>query len=80
MNTKEEVQSATFLVKKSVFEGFLRNSHELIAMRRPPNAHPRPHLMQKEPTDLLNLPRRKLRFPVETLMLCCNIVTVKQMI
>ena len=57
-------------------------AHELMVMRKPPNAHPRPYLMQKEPTDLLNLPRRKSSFPVEILMLwsCCNIVTVKQMI
>ena len=62
------------------FKVFSETAHELMAMRKPSNSHPRPHLMQKEPTDLLNLPRHKPRFPVETLMLCCNTVTVKQMI
>ena len=65
---------------KMFFKVFSETAHELMVMRKPPNAHPRPLLMQREPTDLFNLLRPKSHFPVETLMLCCNIVTVKQMI
>ena len=76
MNTKEGVQCATFSGPKIMFFKVLsETAHELMVIRKPPNAHPRPHLMQKEPTDLLNFLRHKSRFPVENLMLCCNIVT-----
>ena len=33
-------------------------AHELMVPAKPPNTHPRPHLMPKEPTDLLNWCRR----------------------
>ena len=33
-------------------------THELMVPAKPPNTHPRPHLMQKEPTDFLNFPSR----------------------
>ena len=42
----------------SVFAIFSRTVHELMVPAKQPNTHPRPHLMPKEPTDLLNLPRR----------------------
>ena len=79
MDTKEGEQWATiFSPKNRFFKCFSTNANKLMVIRKPPNAHHRPHLMQKEPADLLNLPRHKSRFPVETLMLCCNIDTVKQ--
>ena len=33
-------------------------AHELMLTAKPPNTHSRPHLMPKEPTDLLNWSRR----------------------
>ena len=39
----------------AIFSGTV---HELMVPAKPPNTHPRPHLMPKEPTDLLNLSRR----------------------
>ena len=55
MNTKEGVQRAKFLRPKiTFFKDFPETAHELMVMHKPPNAHPRSHLMQKEPTDLLN--------------------------
>ena len=38
--------------------GFLRNRPWTNDPVKPPNTHPRPHLMAKEPTDLLNWSRR----------------------
>ena len=40
------------------FSVFSSTAHELKGPAKPPNTHPRSHLMQKEPTDLLNLPSR----------------------
>ena len=37
---------------------FLGTVHDLMVPAKPRNTHPRLHLMQKEPTDLLNFPRR----------------------
>ena len=65
MNTKEGVQCVTFFRPKMFFKVFSETAHELMIMRKPPSAHPRPYLMQKEPTNLFNLPTRKSRFPVE---------------
>ena len=46
-------KSPLFLgVSFTVFSG---TANELMVPVKPPNTHPRPHLMQKEPTDL---PRR----------------------
>ena len=52
-------------------------AHELMVMRKSLNALEIAHLVHKKLTDILNLPRHKSRFPVEILMLCCNIVTSK---
>ena len=68
-----------FRPKINVLKVFSETAHELMVMRKP-NAHPWPHLIQQVPTVLINLPRRKSRFPFEILMLFCNTVTVKQMI
>ena len=75
MNTEEEVKCVTFFRPKIMFfKIFSETAHALMVMYKPHNAHSRPHLMQKEPTDFLNLLRCKLHFPVESLMLCCNIL------
>ena len=37
---------------------FSVTAHELMVPAEPSNTHPRPHLMPKEPTDLLNWSRR----------------------
>ena len=65
-----------FSSKKHVLKVFSETAHELVVIRKPPNAHPRPYLMQKEPTDLLNLPRRGTISGVQNLTLCCKIDTV----
>ena len=44
-----------------------------------PNTHPRPHLMQKEPTYLLNLFMRGTISGVQNVILCCKIDTVIQL-
>ena len=41
-----------------VFAVFSGTALELMVPTIPPNSHPRPHLMPKEPTDLLNWSRR----------------------
>ena len=47
-----------FDTQKSLFRAFFavfsETAHELMVPVKPPNTHPRPHLMPKEPTDLLN--------------------------
>ena len=48
-------KSHSFRVYFAVFSG---TAHELVMPAKPPNTHPRPHLMPKEPTDLLNWSRR----------------------
>ena len=40
------------------FAVFFGTAHELMVPAKLPNTHPRPYLMQKEPTNLLNLPSR----------------------
>ena len=40
------------------FAVFSGAAHELMVPAKPRNTHPRPHLIQKEPIDLLNFPRR----------------------
>ena len=52
-----------FLIPKnhlfsSFFCVFSGTAPELMVPAKPPNTHPKPHLMQKEPTDLLDFPRR----------------------
>ena len=69
-----------FWQKKKFFKVFSETAYELMVTRRQSNAHHAPHLMQKVPAYLLNLPRRKSRLLVETSMLGCNILTVKEMI
>ena len=55
MNTKEGVKCAIFFrLKIMFFKNFSETTHELMVMRKPPKARTRSHLMQKEPTDLLN--------------------------
>ena len=44
-----------FTVFFALFSG---TAHELMVPAKPRNTHPRPLLMQKVPTDLLNFPRR----------------------
>ena len=39
------------------FAGFSGTARELLVPAQPPNTHPRPHLLQKEPTYSLNFPR-----------------------
>ena len=41
-----------------LFAVFSGTAHELMVPAKPRNTHPRAHLMKKEPTDFLNLPRR----------------------
>ena len=41
-----------------VFAVLSGTAHELMVPAKPPKTHPRPHLMPKEPTDLLNWSRR----------------------
>ena len=48
-------KSPFFRVFFAVFSG---SAHELMVPAKPRNALPRPHLMQKEPTDLLSFRRR----------------------
>ena len=47
-----------FTVLRVFIAVFSGPAHELMVPAKPPNSHPRPHLMQREPTDLLNLSRR----------------------
>ena len=46
---------------------------------KPPNTHPRPHLMAKEPTDLLNWSRRWTISGVENVTLYYKIDKVMQL-
>ena len=50
-----DTQKITFF---RVFLRFSEEAHELIVPAKPPNTYHRPRTMPKEPTDLLNLPRR----------------------
>ena len=62
-----------FYVFFAVFSG---TAHELMVHAKPPNSHPSPYLMQKEPTDLLNLLRRGTISDVQNVTLYCKIDTV----
>ena len=55
------------------FAVFSGTAHELIVPAKPPNTHPRPHLMPKELTDLLNLSRRWTISGVQNITLCYKI-------
>ena len=66
----------TFFGCFTVFSG---TAHELKVPAKPPNTHSRPHLMQEEPTDLLNLPRRGTISGVQNVSLYCRIDTVNQL-
>ena len=46
---------------------------------QPPNTHPSPHLMQKDATNLLNLPRRGTISGVQNVTLYCKIDIVIQL-
>ena len=61
-----------------VFCGFLRNRSWTSGARLAPNTHPRPHLMQNEPTDFLNLPKRGTVLGVQNVTMYCKIDTVIQ--
>ena len=55
-------RSGQVLVPKTTFFSvlfavFAGTAHQLMVPAKPCNTHPKPHLMQKEPTDLLNFPR-----------------------
>ena len=63
-----------------IFKVFSETAHELMAMHKLPNSHPRPHLIQKEPIDFLNLPRRGTISGVENVILYCKIDTVNQLL
>ena len=49
-------KSPFFRIFFAVFSG---TAHEPMVPAKPPNTHPRPHVMPKEPTDLLNWSRRR---------------------
>ena len=63
----------------SVFSGFLRNPHGLMVPAQPPYTHPGLHLMQKEPIDFLNLPRRGTISGVQNVTLYCKTDTAIQL-
>ena len=58
------------------FAVFSGTAHELMVPANPPNTHPRPHLMPKEPTDFLNLSRRFTISRVQNVTLYYKIDTV----
>ena len=61
------------------FAVFSVTAHELLVAAKPPNINPRPHLMPKEPTDLLNLSRRWTISGVQNISLYYKIDKVIQM-
>ena len=63
-------QKITF---SGVFAVFSGTAHELMVPAKLPNTHPRPHLMPKEPTDLLNWYRRWMISGVQNVTLYNNI-------
>ena len=67
------------MVENRFFVVFSGTSHELMVPAKPPNTHPRPYLIQKKPTDLLNLPGRCTISGVQNITLCCKIDTVIQL-
>ena len=63
-----------FIPKNSFFFAVCSGTaQELMVPTKPPNTHPRPHLMQKEPADFLNFPRRGTILGVENVTLYCKI-------
>ena len=83
-----EVAGPTILVvlipKNHLFRVFFffdysGTAHELMVLAKPPNTHPRPHLMQREQTDLLNLPTCCTISGVQNFNLKCKIDTVIQL-
>ena len=58
---KKKKSAIFFHLKIMFFKVFLETAHELMVIRKLPNAHPRPHLVAKEPTDLLNWSRPVLK-------------------
>ena len=69
-------KSHFFGVFFAVFSG---TAHELMVPAQPPNTHPSPRLMQKEPRDLPNLLRRGTISGVRNVTLYCKIATVTQL-
>ena len=65
-----------FRVFFAVFSG---TANEVMIPAWPPNTHPSPLLMQKEPTDFFNLPRRRTISGVQNVTLYCKIDTVIQL-
>ena len=61
------------------FAVFSGTAHELMVTAKPPNTHPRLHLMQKEPTELLSLPRRWTISGVQNVTLYYKIDTLIQL-
>ena len=73
-----------FDTQKSPFFGcffavFSGTAHELVVPAKPPNTHPRPHQMPKEPTDLLNWCRRWTISGVQNVTLYYKIYKVIQL-
>ena len=58
------------------FVVFSGTANELMVPAQQPNTHRRPHLMQKEPTVLLNLPRLGKISGVQNVTLYCKIDTI----
>ena len=65
-----------FRVFFAIFSG---TANELVVLGQPPNTLPRPHLMQKELTDFLNLPRRGTILDDQNVILYFKIDTVIQL-
>ena len=73
-----------FHIQKSHFSGvffavYSGTAHEIMVPATPPNTHPRPHLMPKEPTDMLNWYRRWTISGVQNVTLYCKIDKVIQL-
>ena len=70
-------QLVVLITKTYIFGCFLAvfsgTANELMVPAYPPNTHPRQHLMQKEPTDFLNLPGRGTILGVQNVTLYCKI-------
>ena len=72
-----------FIPKNHLFRVFFvvfwGTAHELMVPAEPPITHLRPHVMQKEPIVLLNLPRRGKISGIINVTLYCKIDTVIQL-
>ena len=71
------IPKITFSEYFAVFSG---NALELMVPAEPPNTHPWPQLMQKEPTVLLNLLMRGRISGVQNVTLYCKIATIIQLL